>query len=303
MTMIEIGVLDNPTIADRAVAALNAAGFRRDHIYVSGQHPSGGFMSGVKKIFTGEEGTSDQDVVNDLSAMGLSRNEAQYYKQEYDAGHVIIAVQESGREQEAAYILSENGASTYTAQQTTGQATRSADPNIASSQQAATASNTTATDEVRSRRPSNIPDETRSRNIPLREEQLRAEKHRVQAGEVELHKDVITEQQSFDVPVMHEEVYIERRPVTEGSVEDHTPIGQDETIRIPLSAEQVNVSKETNVTGEVSVEKRAVEETQRVSDTVRQEELHVEKEGEIQRRGEGRNRGRIPPQQPNEQQP
>lgn len=302
MTMIEIGVLDNPTIADRAVAALNAAGFRRDHIYVSGQHPSGGFMSGVKKVFTGEEGTSDKDVVNDLSAMGLSMDEAQYYKQEYDAGHVIIAVQESGREQEAAHILSENGAHIHTAQQATGQATGSAGPNIASRQQAATATNTAATNEARYQRASNIPDETRARNIPLREEQLRAEKQRVQAGEVELHKDVIAEQQSIDVPVMHEEVYIERRPVTEGRVEDQTPIGQDETIRIPLSAEQVNVSKETKVTGEVSVEKRAVEETQRVSDTVKHEEIHVEKEGDVQVR-EGKKRGRIPPQQKNEQQP
>jgi uncharacterized protein (TIGR02271 family) len=294
---IEVGVLDNPTMADRTIAALNAAGFRPDHIYVSGQHPSGGFMAGVKKMFTGEERTSDTDLVNDLSAMGLSMDEAQYYKQEYNAGHVIIAVQESEREQEAAHILSEHGAHTYTAQQATGQGTGSAGPNIANSQQAATASTAAPTDEISARRPSNIPEETRARNIPLREEQLRAEKQCVQAGEVELHKDVIVEQQSFDVPVMHEEVYIERRPVPEGSVEDQTPIGQDETIRIPLSAEQVNVSKETKVTGEVSVEKRVVEETQRVSATVRHEEIHVEKEGDVQIR-EGRKQGRIPPQQP-----
>ena len=46
--------------------------------------------------------------------------------------------------------------------------------------------------------------------MQLREERLQATKECVQTtGEVGLHKEVVTEQQSIDVP--HEEVYIERR--------------------------------------------------------------------------------------------
>jgi uncharacterized protein (TIGR02271 family) len=127
-------------------------------------------------------------------------------------------------------------------------------------------------------------DETRS--LRLREEQLQAEKQRVQSGEVRLHKDVVTEQQSINVPVTHEEVVIERRPAS-GEAVDTTPIGEGETIRVPVSEEQVNVTKTPVVTGEVSVGKRAVEETQQVTDTVKREEARLESAGDAPVRGAG----------------
>ena len=72
--------------------------------------------------------------------------------------------------------------------------------------------------------------------MQLREERLQATKESVKTGEVGLHKEVVTEQQSIDVP--HEEVYIERRAGS-GQVFDQ-PRGQDgESIRVPMSAEQV----------------------------------------------------------------
>jgi uncharacterized protein (TIGR02271 family) len=103
-------------------------------------------------------------------------------------------------------------------------------------------------------------------------------KQPVQTGEVGIRKEVVTEQQSIDVPVTHEEVYIERRAGS-GQVSD-TPIGEGGTIRVPVSAEQVNVSKQTVETGEVSVGKRTVQETRRVTDTVRHEEARIERTGD-----------------------
>lgn len=112
----------------------------------------------------------------------------------------------------------------------------------------------------------------------LREEKLDVSKHRVQTGEVTLHKDVIEETQSVDVPVTHEEVVVERRAVN--AVPSDEPIGEAETITIPVSEERVDVDKDTVVTGEVSLRKRAVEETERVTETLRREEAHVDVDGD-----------------------
>ena len=115
--------------------------------------------------------------------------------------------------------------------------------------------------------------------MQLREEQLQVYKQPVQIGEVGLRKEVVSEQQTLDVPVTHEEVYIERRAGAD-QVSD-TPVGEGEAIRVPMSAEQVNVSKQTVETGEVSVGKRAVQENRRLTDTVRHEEARVERQGDV----------------------
>ena len=121
------------------------------------------------------------------------------------------------------------------------------------------------------------------RRLELRGELLRTVKHRVQAGEIRLRKDVITENQTINVPVTREDVIVERVPAEDAGRRSGStaPIGEGEEIRIPVSEERVSVTKEPVVTGEVRVEKRAVQDTQQVSDTVRREEVRVEKEGNV----------------------
>jgi len=102
----------------------------------------------------------------------------------------------------------------------------------------------------------------------------------VQKGEVRIHKEVVTEQQRIDVPVSHEEVVIEHHPASEARAAD-TPIGQSETIRIPVSEDQVNVTKQTVETGEIDVTKRNVQGEQRVTGSVRREEPRIEKSGDV----------------------
>ncbi len=102
-------------------------------------------------------------------------------------------------------------------------------------------------------------------------------KQTVPMGEVRLYKDVVTEQQDIDVPVNREEVIVERHAGS-GEVSD-TPIGQDETIRIPLHKEQISINKVPVETGEVVIGKRIVQENQHITDTVRREEPRVDKEG------------------------
>jgi len=114
------------------------------------------------------------------------------------------------------------------------------------------------------------------RTVQLKEEHLKANKETVQAGEVEVRKEVHTEHKQITVPVEREEVVIERRPVgAKAAVGDI----KAEEIRIPVKEEHVKVSKEAVVNEEVTVGKRKVQDTQTVSGEVRKEELVVETEG------------------------
>jgi uncharacterized protein (TIGR02271 family) len=131
------------------------------------------------------------------------------------------------------------------------------------------------------------------RTVQLREEQLRANKDLREAGEVEVRKEVVAEQQTIDVPVTREEVVIERHPVdrAEGERRATVEIGQGETLRVPVRKDQVTVDKDTVVTEEIEIGKRQVQDTQRVSDTVRREEAVIDREGDVDLdRGQSRRR-------------
>ncbi|HKH69162.1 MAG TPA: YsnF/AvaK domain-containing protein, partial [Reyranella sp.] len=98
--------------------------------------------------------------------------------------------------------------------------------------------------------------------------------NRVRIGEV------VQEEQTLNAPVTHDEVTIERHSVDRQPAQG--AIGErDETIQVPVRAEQVSVHKQTVVTEEVSIGKQQVQETKQVSGTVRREEARVEGEGEI----------------------
>lgn len=117
-----------------------------------------------------------------------------------------------------------------------------------------------------------------SATLELHKEELDISKCMVQKGEVEIGKEIIEEQKNVDVPVTHEEVVIERRTIN--NEESNTPISSEETIRIPVGEEVVNVNKRTVVTGEVSAYKREVEDTQQVNETLKREEARINKIGD-----------------------
>ncbi len=86
------------------------------------------------------------------------------------------------------------------------------------------------------------------------------------------------------MPVNREEVYIERTPVS-GTVPSDTPIGQEETYRVPVSEEQVNVTKQPVVREELKIGKRVVQENQQVTDTVQREEAQIDRTGDVNVQG------------------
>ena len=112
--------------------------------------------------------------------------------------------------------------------------------------------------------------------LRLREEQLDVSKERVQAGEVEIHKEVVEEQQKVNIPVTREEVYVERRDVNEAASGTDAVMDDDETIRVPIMEEKVEVTKKPVVSEELVIGKREVTDTEQVVESVKHEEAHLE---------------------------
>lgn len=258
-TSIVAAAFQKESDARRALDALKQAGFGYDQVGVATQ------------------GQGNVNLLHDLTDLGVARDYASYYDQEYKNGRTVVSVRPDGRDDEAHNVLHTYGGYDYEHQSgytqksgaTTNQTVTAGSTNVAANRGAV--SERTAADYAQ--------DEFHQpRSLRLREERLNVSKERVQAGEVELRKEVVSEQKTVNVPVTHEEVVIERHAVTDGRV-DNTPIGEGETIRVPVSEEQVNVSKNTVVTGEVAIGKRAVQETQQVTDTVRREEARIDKQG------------------------
>lgn len=256
---IVVGVFDDRAQAELAVDELLRAGFSNDQIRYSGHGASsGGMLETLKSLFTGQE---TGGVYDDLVGLGVQQDDATTYQREFEAGRSIVSVQTRDRMQDATDILARNGG--YGAGRS-------------SAQTSDYTTNATSTDIPRTA----TEDEQR---LKLREEQLNVQKQSVETGEARLRKDVVSEQQSIDVPVTHEEVYIETRPGS-GQPSD-TPIGENETYRVPVREEQITASKQTVETGEVAIGKRQFQETQRVSDTVQHEEAHIESSGDVPIKG------------------
>jgi uncharacterized protein (TIGR02271 family) len=178
-----------------------------------------------------------------LIGMGIPEEEAHYYERGFREGGILVTVDAGARRAEARHILRNAGADFGPAAEGY----------------------------------SRIEGEDRER-IELREEELRASKERVKAGEVRVRKEVVTDKKTIDVPVTREEVVVERHPVSGRPASGH--IGKNEEIRVPLTEEKVRVEKTPVVKEEITLGKREVQDTQRVQDTVRREEARIEESGQ-----------------------
>ncbi|MFL5461201.1 MAG: YsnF/AvaK domain-containing protein [Gemmatimonadales bacterium] len=191
-----------------------------------------------------------------LVGMGVPEEDAKHFDQGFRAGGTLVTVSAGNRAEEARTCLYESGADL-------GSMARGMSSAVGSS------------------RGSSSDESTQS--IELREEELRAQKERVQAGEVRVRKEVVNEERTVEVPVTREEVVVERRPAQGRTAEGR--IDEDEEIRIPVMEEEVRVEKTPVVREEVTLKKRQVHDTERVSDTVRREEARVERTGDANVQG------------------
>jgi uncharacterized protein (TIGR02271 family) len=109
--------------------------------------------------------------------------------------------------------------------------------------------------------------------IPVIEERMQVSK-RVAMAEATITKEPTTETKTVEVPVTHEEMTVERRPADRSTSE--RPSSTKTEVKVPLSKEEVQVTKEPYVKEEVVVKKEPVTETETVSDTVTSERVDVE---------------------------
>jgi len=302
---VAVGVFETRREADQAVEQLRQAGFRSDQIGVAARDSDGtkktaknkseaenvgggavagalagagiggliglGVLAGVIPVIgpaiaggtlgvilsNAAGGAAIAGLSGALIGWGMSKEDATYYEEEMKAGRYIVTVHADGRNDEAWKIMHQYGAFNR-------QYSR------------AGASTTTSTQ----RKVGETTRETSGdRTMKVHEEHLRASKQPVDAGEVRVRKEVVTEHQTIDVPVEREEVVIERKAASgRASASDIQP-GQE--IRIPVKEEQVRVEKETAMKEEVHVGKRKVQETKHVSGDVRKEEVKVEQKGKV----------------------
>ena len=237
---VVVGVFQEDAQAEQAVHDLQFAGFRDDQIRYS-------IRGDTTNIFDG------------LTQMGVSTTEANYYNQEFAAGHTVVVVLTNDRQQEARNILQQNKA--YNAHV--------------------------------------IHESADDQTIQIREETLQIFKQWVQTGEVRVRKRVVTENKTFTVPVSREEIIIERYPATnqtEGTGTTHTgegiqdgsgnegtivPLAVGEAITIFLREEQVHIEKVPVFVEQVTLTKRVIQEMRPIHEIVRKEQVHIEPLGNV----------------------
>lgn len=115
--------------------------------------------------------------------------------------------------------------------------------------------------------------------IPLREEELQAQKTSRQKGEVHLKKVVHTEQRTISIPVTTEEIVVEHTPASEaGELEAGERAFQEEDMTIPIMEEEVELVKRQRIRETIHARKVAHTEQRELSGEVRVEDIEVGKE-------------------------
>jgi uncharacterized protein (TIGR02271 family) len=117
--------------------------------------------------------------------------------------------------------------------------------------------------------------------VPVHEEEIRAGTHQREAGDVQVDKRVVEEQRDTTVPVSHDEVDVRRVRTDRPATGDEAAFQDGDTIRVPVTAEEVEVRKEPRVVEEIEIDKRRVTEDQKVSEGVRREEVDVRETGNV----------------------
>ncbi len=193
-----------------------------------------------------------------LMGMGVPEEHAKYYEGEARAGKTLVTVRADTRYDDAQRILREYGAYDV---ESRDRPRATGNPMLHTE----TATAPGAADQNR---------------MQLREEELVANKQTVETGQVQVGKEVVSQQRTLEVPVTREEVTIERTPIdrrpTDRPIED-----REQTISVPVHEEQVDLEKRAVVYEEVGLEKRAVQDTEHVSGTVRHEEARIDRDGDV----------------------
>jgi len=191
-------------------------------------------------------------VIGALVGLGIPETEAKRYEGEVKQGHILVTVQCDGQCDRASSLLTSYAA--YDVRNYSG-------------------GRAGVVEAPERERPMERERYEQGGRIPIREEELRAQKQHRQTGEVEIGKEVVEEERTMRVPVTHEEVEVTRHPTdrpAEGDMES-------KSYRVPIHEEEVTVEKHPRVKEELEIKKRQVTEEKEVKGKVRKEVPHIEK--------------------------
>lgn len=279
-----VGTFQTETEVIAKVQELKATGISDDNIYVITKDDTdlhmlrsrtdaevksteGSWMDKFMNFLSGED-----HIHNLLNGTGLSEADKDRYTREINNGAILLYVDEG----EVDTYRRDNNAG-YSSVDT---------PNAANLQKDTYTEPLGTTDSVRSEGKFNRSIEEVPETMKVHEERLSVDKQQVKKGEVTVDKNVVEDRKTVDIPVEHEEITIERRPVhgefNQSAEEDFrtTDAFGDETIRVPVTEEKVEVTKKPVVTEEIVINKKRVTGTEHVDETVKREEVEVNRNGE-----------------------
>ncbi|WP_129728665.1 YsnF/AvaK domain-containing protein [Ectobacillus funiculus] len=122
-----------------------------------------------------------------------------------------------------------------------------------------------------------IDSDNQVQKLQLHEEQLDISKTWIQTGEITVRREVVTEIKRIEVPVVREELVIEKKILDAKSLDqqaEHT-----ETIRIPISEERIEITKQPTALEDISIYKNTFEEIVQIDETLKKEILDVNTTG------------------------
>ncbi|WP_407371985.1 YsnF/AvaK domain-containing protein [Carnobacterium sp.] len=120
---------------------------------------------------------------------------------------------------------------------------------------------------------------SKSETIQLKEEQLDVTTKEVQTGEVRAKKRIVEETKTIQVPVRHEEIVIEQQNLKDGHLDNAV---KNKEVVIPVTEEEIEVTKYPVVKEEVSLNKEEVTDKKQVNRTVKKEDVIIDTNGKTQ---------------------
>ena len=214
---------------------------------------AGGTLAAI--LSSAAAGAAAAGLAGTLIGLGIPEEEAKYYDREFQAGRVLVTVGAGRRVQEAQAILIAER------RLRDGFYVRAPAKRRGPSRHA-----------VRSRNPRRRGAHARGPRRGIADPQATRYDRRGGGAQGGPYRATFRRRARAKGRLVIERHAVSRQPAS-------GPVGGNETVRIPLSEEQVEVEKKPVVTERVTVGKRTTEEEQRVEATLAKENVKVEKRG------------------------
>ena len=250
-------------VAGAGAGALWGLGILAGMLPAVGPAIAGGTLAAL--LSSAAAGAAAAGLTGALIGMGLSKDEAEFYESEIQAGRTIVTIQARGRRQEALNLVREHGGYDMYSRNSFD---RSTDTTYGSLSDLTTVRNEDQDSCCSTGDVSESGHMVDSTTVQDREEKINMRTPPVDTGDVTGRKEFPAERQTIDVPVTREEIVIQRRPGTGAEITEED-LNDNEKIRVPERSGRVDVQKVTVVADGVSVGVRSVQSTQRVDQDLR----------------------------------